>query len=120
MYPLRFYSAQLVLALEYLHHVGVVYRDLVPDNVTVDGSGYLKLWWLLRQEPWENVQCELQLVQAVEGAAWRGEDVLVLRGHHPRVPGARGHPAVPGAHTRRGLVSTARLSRSKGSLEMLH
>ena len=26
--------------------MGVVYRDLVPDNVTVDGSGYLKLWWL--------------------------------------------------------------------------
>ena len=59
VYPLRFYSAQLVLALEYLHHVGVVYRDLVPDNVTVDGSGYLKLWWLLRQQRSENFQFEL-------------------------------------------------------------
>ena len=59
VYPLRFYSAQLVLALEYLHHVGVVYRDLVPDNVTVDGSGYLKLWWLLGQQRCGNVECEL-------------------------------------------------------------
>ena len=39
----QFYSGQLVLALEYLHHVGVLYRDLRPDNVLVDTRGYIRL-----------------------------------------------------------------------------
>ena len=39
----RFYSAQLVLALEYLHHVGVVFRDLRPESVLLDRRGYVRL-----------------------------------------------------------------------------
>lgn len=39
----QFYAAQLVLALEYLHHCSVVHRDLKPENVLVSSSGYIKL-----------------------------------------------------------------------------
>jgi protein kinase X len=39
----RFYTAQLVLALQYMHSDGIVYRGLVPDNLLLDASGYLKL-----------------------------------------------------------------------------
>lgn len=39
----QFYSGQLVLALEYLHHVGLLYRDLRPDTVLVDTRGYIRL-----------------------------------------------------------------------------
>lgn len=39
----QFYSGQLVLALEYLHHVGLLYRDLRPDSVLVDTRGYIRL-----------------------------------------------------------------------------
>jgi hypothetical protein len=39
----RFYVACVALALEHLHALGVVYRDIKPENCLLDGEGYLKL-----------------------------------------------------------------------------
>ena len=39
----KFYTACLLLILEHLHERYIVYRDLKPENVVVDESGYLKL-----------------------------------------------------------------------------
>jgi serine/threonine-protein kinase Psk1 len=39
-----FYMAEMVLALEHLHHnVGVVYRDLKPENILLDADGHVLL-----------------------------------------------------------------------------
>mmetsp|Transcript_7435 Transcript_7435/g.11093 ORF Transcript_7435/g.11093 Transcript_7435/m.11093 type:complete len:636 (-) Transcript_7435:401-2308(-) len=39
----RFYAAQIILALEYVHLKGVIYRDLKPENVLLDGHGNIRL-----------------------------------------------------------------------------
>jgi len=39
----RFYAAEVLLALEYLHMMGFVYRDLKPENILLHASGHLML-----------------------------------------------------------------------------
>ncbi|XP_064476335.1 cAMP-dependent protein kinase catalytic subunit 1 isoform X4 [Ornithodoros turicata] len=39
----RFYGAQIVLAFQYLHSLDLIYRDLKPENLLIDNTGYIKV-----------------------------------------------------------------------------
>ncbi|OAD79593.1 protein kinase A catalytic subunit [Phycomyces blakesleeanus NRRL 1555(-)] len=39
----RFYAAEVVLAIEYLHSKDIAYRDLKPENLLLDAAGHIKI-----------------------------------------------------------------------------
>jgi RAC serine/threonine-protein kinase len=39
----RYYCAEIVLGLEYLHNSGVIYRDLKPENILLTDAGHIIL-----------------------------------------------------------------------------
>ena len=39
----KFYMAQVLLALEYMHNNNYIYRDLKPENIMIDNEGNIKL-----------------------------------------------------------------------------
>ncbi|KAI8354292.1 kinase-like domain-containing protein [Mortierella sp. GBAus27b] len=39
----RFYTCEVLLALEYLHSHAVIYRDLKPENLLLDAMGHIKI-----------------------------------------------------------------------------
>ena len=39
----RFYTAELILAIENIHKLDCIHRDIKPDNVLIDKTGHIKL-----------------------------------------------------------------------------
>lgn len=52
----RFYVAEVVCALEYLHLMGYIYRDLKPENLLLHASGHLMLADFDLSKPGETLQ----------------------------------------------------------------
>lgn len=39
----RFYMAECILAIEAVHKLGFIHRDIKPDNILIDKNGHIKL-----------------------------------------------------------------------------
>ena len=39
----KFYIAELILAVDAIHKMNFIHRDLKPDNILIDNNGHLKL-----------------------------------------------------------------------------
>ena len=39
----RFYAAELVLAIESVHKLNCIHRDIKPDNILIGNEGHIKL-----------------------------------------------------------------------------
>lgn len=39
----RFFMAEIILSVEYIHKLGYIHRDLKPDNILIGASGHIKL-----------------------------------------------------------------------------
>ena len=41
----RFYIAEAILAVESVHNLNYIHRDLKPDNILLDWDGHIKVSW---------------------------------------------------------------------------
>lgn len=39
----RFYAAEIILALEHLHHLGIIHRDLKPENILLNEDMHIQI-----------------------------------------------------------------------------
>ncbi len=64
----RFYIAELVLAVHFIHKIEYVHRDLKPDNVLLDSNGHIKLSDFGLSKPFSG-QISMEDIAEIEKAA---------------------------------------------------
>ncbi|XP_048577450.1 ribosomal protein S6 kinase alpha-2-like isoform X2 [Nematostella vectensis] len=74
----KFYLAELALALDHLHGLGIIYRDLKPENILLDASGHVALTDFGLSKESEHDQKTYSFCGTVE---YMAPEVVNRRGH---------------------------------------
>uniref|UniRef100_A0A914USD9 Protein kinase domain-containing protein n=1 Tax=Plectus sambesii TaxID=2011161 RepID=A0A914USD9_9BILA len=75
----KYYLAELALALDHLHRLGIVYRDLKPENILLDAEGHISLTdFGLSKESLDNDEKTYSFCGTVE---YMAPEVVNRRGH---------------------------------------
>ena len=78
----RFYIAEIICALEYVHSTGFIYRDLKPENILLDHEGHVKMVDFGFAKQLREGEMTYTLCGSKEYVA---PEVLVGNGHHRSV-----------------------------------
>lgn len=79
----KFYCAEILLALDYLHQRDIIYRDLKPENVLLDRDGHIKITdFGLSKEGLEEGQKTNSFVGTPEYLA---PEIILNKGHNKSV-----------------------------------
>jgi protein kinase A len=76
----KFYAAELILVIAYLHAQNIVYRDIKPENILLDRCGHIKL-------------CDFGFAKDIEAFTWSlcgtpdclAPEVVLSKGHNHSV-----------------------------------
>ena len=76
----RFYAAQIICAIGFLHRHGIVYRDLKPENVLLTSAGHIKLgdFGLCKENVWESCHGALSVCGTPE---YMAPEIITKSGH---------------------------------------
>ncbi|XP_052007581.1 ribosomal protein S6 kinase alpha-2 [Xyrauchen texanus] len=75
----KFYLAELALALDHLHSLGIIYRDLKPENILLDEEGHIKVTdFGLSKEAIDNDKRAYSFCGTIE---YMAPEVVNRRGH---------------------------------------
>ncbi|MFH4980468.1 hypothetical protein AB6A40_007177 [Gnathostoma spinigerum] len=75
----KFYLAELALALDHLHSLGIVYRDLKPENILLDSDGHINITDFGLSK--ESVETEDKTYSFCGTVEYMAPEVVNRRGH---------------------------------------
>ena len=75
----KIYASEIILALEKLHQLGIVFRDLKPENVVLDSKGHAMLtdFGLCKEGIWDNTSAK----SFCGSVAYLAPEVIMKKGH---------------------------------------
>lgn len=82
----RFYTAEMLLAIESVHKLNYIHRDLKPDNVLIDRKGHLKLtdFGLCKQYTKEEITDPRQLGEQIASETGKSDLAFKMGQHKQR------------------------------------